>query len=178
MASPTKRRGSSLNQLSTKPTYYTTLGPTYPGGRCRSSMDGSVWLYRSVPLKPVVDARDDESALAAMTPLFRAYVEPAGLGDASADGRYSGRPSSRKTHALLINVQETFHLPWTHPLGSYLNEGMGEEPIDKRLLLFGVQLNDKVGGGGNLRDRIDSLAAFFKDGLIPLADFDEDYARV
>ncbi|GAB3762626.1 ATP-binding protein [Microlunatus parietis] len=178
MANRNQRRGATLNQLSTKPTYYTTLGPTYPGGRCRSSMDGSVWLYRSVPLKPVVDARDDKAAMDAMTPLFRAYVELAGLVDASSNRRYTARSSYRRTHALLLNIQENFHLPWTHPLGAYLNKGFGEEPIDNRLLLFGVQLNDKVGGGGGFRDRIDSLAAFFKDGLIPLADFDEDYARV
>ena len=171
-------RGSTLNQMSTKPHYYTTLGPTFAGGRCRSSQDGSVWLYRSVPLKPVRDARDDNTAKDAMTPLFRAYEELANLVEGPSNRRYAARRSYRMTHALLINVQETFHMPWDRKLAPYLNRGFGDEPVDRRLLLFGVQLNDRVGGGGGMRDWVDSLSAFLRDGQIPLADYDEDFARV
>jgi hypothetical protein len=171
-------KGIALDQMSTKPTYYTTLGPIYPDGRCRSSMDGTVWLYRSVPLAPVIDARDDHDAMAAMDPLFRAYEEMARLVSAASRRRYTARTAYRRTHALLINNPQYFHMPWGHPLGTYLNRGFKDETVDHRLLLFGVQLRDQVGGGGTMRDRIDSLAAFFADKQIPLADFDVDFARV
>ena len=171
-------RRSTLDQLPTRPTYLTTLGSRYPDGRCRSSMDGTVWLYRSVPLAPVVDARDNDSQLAAMEPLFRAYQELASMVGASSNRRFVARSSYRRTHALLVNIPRFFHLPWTHPIAGYLNRAHGHEPVDRRLLMFGVQLKDSVGGGGGWRDRIDSVAAFLADRQVPLADFDEDFGRV
>ncbi len=147
-----QRRTATLDQLATRPTYLTTLGSRYPDGRCRSSMDGTVWLYRTVPLAPVVDARDNDSQLAAMEPLFRAYQELGAMVGASSNRRFVARSSYRRTHALLVNIPRFFHLPWTHPIAGYLNRAHGHEPVDRRLLMFGVQLKDSVSavavGGG------------------------------
>lgn len=173
-----------LDQLSTKPTYMTTLGRRLLDGRCRSSMDGSVWLYRLVPLAPVVDAKDDDAQLSAMDPLFRAYQEMAKLVSTSSTRRFVAKGSYRRTHTLLINVPEYFHLPWSHPLAGYLNQAFDEETVDRRVLLFGVELRDVIGGGGTKkvrerwRDRIDSLSAFFIDREIPIGDYEEDYRLV
>lgn len=167
-----------LNQMSTSPTYLTTLGSRLPDGRCRSSMDGSVWLYRSVPLAPVVDAKDTTAALEAMDPLFRAYHQMADLVAASSTRRFVAQSSYRRTHALLVNIPEHFHVPWSHPLAERLNRAHSDQVVDRRLLLFGVRLRDRVGGGGNWRDQVDSIAAFLSDHQIPMGDFDEDFARV
>src|SRR6476469_7586504 len=109
-------RRPTLEQPPTRPTYLAPLGARYPDGRCRSSMDGTVWLYRTVPLAPVVDARDNDSQLAAMEPLFRAYQELGAMVGASSNRRFVARSSYRRTHALLVNIPRFFHLPWTHPI--------------------------------------------------------------
>lgn len=172
------KSAAALDQMSTTPNYVTTLGGRFPDGRCRSSMDGSVWLYRAVPLQPVVDAKDDASQMAAMEPMFRAYTEMARLGASSSNRRFVARSSYRRTHALLVNIPQLFHMPWSHPIAAYLNRSFGQQPVDRRLLMFGVQLRDRVGGGGSWRDRVDSVAAFLADRQIPMADFDEDFERV
>ena len=77
-------RRPTLDQLPTKPNYLTNLGSRYPDGRCRSSMDSSVWLYRAVPLAPVVDARDNKSQLEAMDPLERLRLRDRFLARASS----------------------------------------------------------------------------------------------
>lgn len=173
-----RRQGAGLDQMSTQPTYLTTLGPRLPDGRCRSSMDGTVWLYRAVPLSPVDEAKDRGAQLRAMKPLFDAYEAMAEVVSTSAKRRFVARSSYRRTHALLLNVPQLFRMPWSHPIAGYLNDCFGHRPVDRRLLLFGVQLDDRVGGGGSLRDRIDSLSAFLADHQIPMGDFDEDFAVV
>lgn len=173
-----KKKAPTLNQMSTKPTYYTSLGTTYPDGRCRSALDQSVWLYRAVPLAPVRDAKDDTAAMKAMTPIFRAYEQLASMVSVVSNRRYTAKSTYRRTHALLINLPKSFNLPWGHPLGPYLNRGHGQVTVDQRLLLFGVRLKDQVGGGGDLRDRVDAMAAFIADNQVPIADFDVDAKNV
>ena len=172
-------KATTLDQMATTPTYMTTLGRRLQDGRCRSTMDGGgVWLYRVVPLAPTRDAKDTEDLLRAMAPVYKAFEELSKMVSSSSKRRFIARSNYRRIHTLLVNIPEYFHLPWDQELSAFLNEEFADESTDRRFLLFGVELKDKIGGGGGWRDRIDSMRAFLTDHEIPIGDYDEDYDRV
>lgn len=167
-----------LNDLTTKPRYLTTMGPRFDGGRVRSTGDGSMWLYRGVPLSSVSDAKDTETMLRSMEPLYQAIEEMARLANATSGRRFVAKSSYRQLHLLAVNLPTWFHLGPEHALANYLNRSLADEVTMRRFVMFGVKLRDRVGGGGGLKDQIDSLAQFMADSQVPLGDYDEDYETV
>lgn len=167
-----------LDPLSTKPNYMTTLGTPLPDGRCRSSMDNSVWAYGSIPLRPVHDAATSDEQMKAIDPVYNGLKEIEGLISVASKRRFVARSAYRYVHLLLVNVPEYFRPPWNDPLATYLTQGYGNHIVDRRLTLMGVRLKDQIGGGGGMRDMISSASAFIADQQVPLADFDADFKRV
>lgn len=159
------------------PAWPTTLRSRLRDGRLLGT-DGSVWLYRAVPMSPVVDARNPKDGLTAAEPLLAAYEELASLTSYSMSRRSVARSSYRQTHTLLVNVPQFFEPDRNHPLAEYLRQNFSRVPTDRRVLLFGVRLVDKVGGTGGWRAAVDSVAETLSGGGTPLSDYDADFEKI
>ena len=130
------------------PDYPTCLRARLPGGRLVGT-DGSMWLYRAVPLNPVLDASSAAEGLAAGDPLFSAFEELASITSVGMARRSTAKGGYRQVHLLLVNVPMAYRPPAGHPLAEYLAASYANESMDRRVLLFGVQLRWlPVGGVG------------------------------
>lgn len=155
--------------------------PTMVAGRLSDgrviSVDGSVWLYRRVPLAPVMEAKTGEKSVQAGLPLHLAYEEIAQLTSFRGNRRSLARNAYRETHALLVNVPTLYRPAPDNPIGDYLADMLPTAIVDSRVLLFGVKLQATVGNGG-LKSAIASVAETFVSGGTPMSDYDSDFAQV
>lgn len=158
------------------PDYPTCLRARLPGGRLVGT-DGSMWLYRAVPLNPVLDASSAAEGLAAGDPLFSAFEELASITSVGMARRSTAKGGYRQVHLLLINVPMAYRPPAGHPLAEYLAASYANESMDRRVLLFGVQLQPKVTSRG-FKAAVQSVADTILVGGAPIEDFDADAAVV
>lgn len=162
---------------SESPAWPTTLRSRLRDGRLLG-VDGSAWVYYSVPMAPVVDAKSPYDGLAAAEPLLAVYEELAAMTPWSISRRSVAKSNYRETHALLVNVPKFFEPDRSHPLAEYLRRNFGKVPTDRRVLLFGVKLKARVGGSGGIRAAIESVAETLVAGGTPLSDYDADTQKV
>jgi hypothetical protein len=179
----------------TEPSWPTKLRGRFADGRCMG-VDGSVWLYRSVPLAPVVDAASPDIGLQAAAPIMSAFEAMSGMAQVRMARRSASKSSYRQIHLLLVNIPIRFTPP-PGELGAYLAGSFGDAEVDRRLLLFGVRLLDRVGGGPGpaelqgpgfrraagrtghrLNRAVGSVAQTLSTGTTPLEDFDSDFRAV
>jgi hypothetical protein len=165
------------NQFTEEPPWPTTMRSRLTDGRMVGT-DNSVWVYREIPLSPVVDASSPDEALAAAMPLMGALEELAAMSSGSVQRRSVAKSSYREFHLLLVNVPQVYQPPRNHPIEGYLRKSFGRIPVDKRVLLLGVKLTANVGGEGGMREMIDSVVETLTSGGIPLSDFDKDFKKV
>lgn len=163
--------------LGTTPDWPTMIRSRLTDGRLLG-VDNSLWLYRSVPLAPVAEARTPEEGLATAEPLMMALNEVASMAAVRPGGRRTSRASYRDVHVLLVNLPQRWVPPADHPIADYLATSFPDTVTDRRVLLFGVRLQAKVGGEGGLRRAIDSVAETLAMGGTPLSDYDPDYRDV
>jgi len=161
----------------TRPDYPTTTMSRLPDGRLIGT-DNSVWVVRAVPMAPVVDASSPQEALAAAEPIIAACEEMAAMTSVRIARRSTARGSYRQIHVLLVNIPRRYVPPAEHPIASYLAASFPNVSVDRRLLLFAVKLNDKIGGTGGLRQAVDSVTETLVSGTTPLSDYDKDFAAV
>lgn len=135
--------------------------------------DGSVWLYRSVAMAPIVDAVTPDDALIAMEPLTTAVAELAGLAQQRAGRRSASKGSYREIHLLLTNIPRRFAPPPSHPLFGFLTSSFPVRAVDRRVCLFGVKLISRI-TGGSLKDAVDSVVTTLASGAAPLSDYERD----
>lgn len=159
------------------PAWPTTMMSRLRDGRLMG-VDGSVWVYRSVPMSPVTDAKTPTDAVRAAEPLLAAFEEMAAMTNFTMSRRSMARGSYRQVHLLLINVPQLYSPDRSHPLAEYLRSQYGHMPIDRRVLLLGTQLQARVGGAGGMRAAIDSITETLVSGGTPLADYDADFAKI
>lgn len=154
--------------------------PTMVAGRAGDgrlvAVDGSVWLYRKVPMAPVAEAKSGDRAVMAGAPIHRAFEEVAALNPYRGNRRNMVKGSYRDTHLLLVNVP-TLYQPQPGPIQGYLSDQFPDTVIDSRILIFGVKLQPTV-GSGTLRSAFDSVAETFVSGGTPMSDYDRDFAQV
>ena len=160
----------------TQPNWPTTVRARMPGGRVVGT-DNSMWVYRSVPLEPVADAKTQIASLIPAAPINDAFEELASMASVRVARRATSRGSYRRVHMLLINVPDRYHLPNDHPLAGYLNAQFASTEVQRRVLLFGVQLRAGVGSGG-LSSAINSVVETIMTKGTPLSDYDRDYETV
>ena len=172
-----KNDASVQNQFTEEPPWPTTMRSRLTDGRMIGT-DNSVWVYREVPLAPVVDAASPHDGLAAAEPLMNALDELAGMSAGTVARRSVAKSSYREFQLLLVNVPQVYQPPRNHPIEGYLRKSFGRIPVDKRVLLLGVKLQANVGGEGGLKDVIDSVVETLTSGGIPLTDFDKDFKKV
>lgn len=160
-----------------EPDWPTTMSARLSGGRLIGT-DRSVWLYRSVPMGPVVDAANPILGYQVAEPILAAFEELAGIITTRISRRSASRSAYRKVHILLVNVPRYYRAPEDHPISSYLQSAYRNQVSDRRVLLFGVRLLDKVGGSGGFQAAVASVAETLATGMTPLSDYDVDYAAV
>ena len=155
-----------------------------------------MWLYRSVPLAPVVDAVSPDVGLDAAAPLMSAFEVMSDLAQVRMARRSASKSSYRQIHILLVNIPKRFTPP-PGELGAYLAASFSDAEVDRRLLLFGVRLRDRVGGGPGpaelqgpglhraarrtgyrLNRAVGSVTQTLSTGTTPLEDFDVDFMAV
>jgi len=146
-------------------------------GRIRGT-DGSVWLYRALPLAPVADARSPEEGLAPGEPLNAILGEIASSTTVRVPRRAMSKSLYRDIHILLVNIPMRFTPPEGSQLTGYLSGAYPTEPVNRRLVLFGVKLRDRVGGGGGVSAAVDSVVQVITTGTVPMSDYDADFVAM
>lgn len=156
------------------PTMMRTL---LPGGK-GLGVDGSLWLFRKVPLEPVVDAKSIDERVNVFTPLMAAYDELAALSHTTSNRRVLARKDYRQTQMLMVNLKKMYNPAAGHPIAGFLKESFPHQVTEKRLLLLAIKLSGKLGGNGGLRHAIESFTETLVVGGTPLSDYDTDLGRV
>ena len=159
-----------------EPAWPTTVRARKRDGRVQGT-DGSVWLYRSVPLAPVADAPDELSGLEPGRPILAALEELAAMTGTRIARRAAAKSGYRQVHLLLVNVPRRFTPDPASAAAAHLAEMFPDRAVQRRLLLFGVRLRDRITGSG-WRGAVDSAVETLVSGTVPLSDFDADYADV
>ncbi|MEJ7648604.1 MAG: ATP-binding protein [Nakamurella sp.] len=172
-----KQKGSmASNHEHTQPDWPTTMRGRLPGGRVLG-IDGSVWVYRTVELAPVEDAKTTVMQMEPAGPILSAFDELSAMAVVKTSRRATAKGTYRNVHLLLVNTPDSYRVPNDFPNADYLNTEFADMEIKRRLLLFGVQLRPALGSGG-FRSAIDSATEFIMMRGTPMSDFDKDYAQV
>lgn len=177
MSSKNDKRVPIVDKFSEEPPWPTTMRSRMSDGRMVGT-DGSVWIYREVPLGPVVDASSPAEALDVAYPLMNAFEELASLTGGGVQRRSVAKSGYREFHLLLVNVPQKYTPPRGHPIEAYLRTSFGRINVDNRVLLLGIKLQANVGGEGGIRDAIDSVVETLTSGGTPLSDYDKDFKKV
>lgn len=139
-------------------------------------VDGSLWLYRTVPLASIVDAKTEEDMLAGGRGLHRAFEELAKMATPGIN-RTQSKASYREFHLLLLNVPTYFSAPEESPIRSYLNSEFRDRLVQRRELLFGVRLTATASDGG-LKKAWDSFLYTLMYTGTMMSEYDRDTDEV
>ncbi len=167
-----KKKGVSVDQM-----WPTTMKALTKDGRAIGT-DNSVWLYRAVPLAPVVDARSPEEGLATGDPIQDVLEELAAITRTRVPRRAMSKNAYRDVHILLVNIPWHYSPPLDSPLYSYLSASFSNVDIDRRMLVMGVKLQSLITIDGGVRESVESLVESLIVGAAPLSDYDRDFADV
>lgn len=155
----------------------TMIRTRLPGGLCLG-VDNSVWLFRKIALSPVADAKTVQERINAYTPLLAAYEELAAMTPVSVTRRAMARNSYRQHQLFMVNLRKLYQPDPNNPLAGYLKSAFPNHETEKRLVIFGVRLRDKIGGQGGFKEVVDSVVETLVSGSTPLSDFDNDREKV
>ncbi|WAC50236.1 hypothetical protein [Frigoribacterium sp. SL97] len=158
------------------PDFPTMVKKRYTDGRI-VGIDNSVWLYRSVPLSPVSEARTAQDAVAAGGAIQGAINELSRMTKLRNKQRALNQKSYRQVHLLLSNVPTYFKTPIDNPIRDYLDSEHVGLTTYNRVLLFGVRLTPQL-GDGTLRSAWESAVESLASGGTPMSDFDADFKAV
>lgn len=149
----------------------------YGGGLVRG-IDRSLWLCRSVPMAPILDATSDEEKLAAAQPLFRALREVGSLARLPVTKRrVSAKGAYREIHLLLVNAPRAYEPPRGHPARAVLGEEYGDQVTWNRVLILAVRLQDKT-VAPSFAETVTRFADTLAAGESPVEAYREDIDRV
>ncbi|PPF24247.1 hypothetical protein [Rathayibacter rathayi] len=155
------------------PLWETRSRKPLPGGRV-PGVDGSMWIYRLVPMSNIVDAKSVEAAVRAGGPISQTIEQLGSLVTGRALTRRLVKGQYREVHLLLVNIPTWFRAqPGTASEG-YLNRAFAGQLVIRRRLLMGVKLHAAT-GDGSFRGFMDSVAETLVYGGSPISDFDKDY---
>lgn len=149
------------------------------GGRF-VGVDNSMWVYRKVPLAPMVDAKTKGRIDAAAVPLMRFFEQLSGLAQTSGGRRALAKGSYREFHVVAVNVPMPFQAPRELANREMLEADYGDRFTFRRVVLAGVRLVPKMRrkGQGALASAVESLSQTIVRGGVPLEDYESDYETV
>ena len=164
-------RPPAITPIATTPAFPTQVRKRLTGGRLMG-VDGSLWLYRSLPMAPVLDARDSASLLEANRPVAAAIDELAALATPRIARRSVSRGSYRRIHILATDIPRSFQPPADHPDSARLRADFAGVSVRRRVLLFGVRLTDRLGGDAGIAEAVRSVTETLTVGGAPIFDYD------
>lgn len=147
-----------------------------PDGRV-SGTDNSVWLYRTVPLGSIRDAKTTMEALNSSGPLAHAFSELAGLVTTRGVNRSLAKKKFREFHLVLTNYPKWYQAPQKSPIKGELNRLLGDLQVLDRRVMLGVRLVPST-GDGSMRGFMDSVEQTLFHGGVLESDYDKDFAQV
>jgi hypothetical protein len=159
-----------------QPDFPTMVKKRFNDGRI-VGIDNSVWLYKSVPMSPVSEARSSADAIAAGNSIQGAFNELSRMTKLRNKQRALNQKQYRQIHLMLANVPTYFQAPADSPLREYLDSEHAGLITYKRVLLLGVRLTPQL-GTGSIRSAMDSVVESFQHGGTPMSDFDADFKAV
>ncbi len=137
------------------------------------STSRAVWMARSIPLAPVLDASSDEEALAGAEPLRMAIEELAAMAKVRLARRATARGSYRRIQIVSVNIPRPFRPSPTDPLAPYLATMYPSTSVDRRVVILAVQLTPTVKASG-VRQVIRNVSDFILEQDVPMSAFEED----
>jgi intein/homing endonuclease len=160
------------------PDFPTMVKKRFRDGRV-VGIDNSVWLYKTVPLSPVTEARTTADAIAAGSGIQQAMNELSRMSKTRGKQRSLNQKNYRQVHLIIANVPAYYEPARDNPIREYLSEEHFGLTTFKRVLLFGVRLREQLGGGKDgIRGAIDSAMESLISGGTPLSDYDVDFKEV
>jgi len=158
------------------PAWPTAKRGRLPGGRLLGT-DGSMWLYRRLPMGPMVDARSTEVTAASARPLAEVLNELADMTAPAIARRRLARSRYRAVHILSLDVPAWYSPPANHPIREHLARSFAQATVRRRLVLLGIRIVPSITSGG-LRHAVASVAESLAVAGTPIEDFDADYRRL
>ncbi|EPD32888.1 hypothetical protein HMPREF9306_01196 [Propionimicrobium lymphophilum ACS-093-V-SCH5] len=162
------------------PLWPTTLRKILPGGilvgadPSSSTRVPSVWMYRRVPLSPMIDAPDLAGVYSSAATLEMAFSQLAALASPKMNRRQASKGSYREFHCLLINVPRLFLPGREHALSDWMMRAWPDQIVDHRICLFGVRLGADMGTDRGWRGAIEAVAETFSSEGVPLSAYMRD----
>lgn len=160
--------------------------PTHPQWETRSmkpltdgrvpGVDGSLWLWRSVPMSAIIDAKSEDDMIAGGRGLHRAFEELAKMATSGVN-RNTSKTTYREFQLELLNVPTYFSAPENSPIRSYLNTEFRDRFVQRRELLFGVKLTATSVDAGMKKAWDSFLYTLMYTGTM-ISEYDRDSAEV
>lgn len=147
-----------------------------PDGRVLGT-DNSVWLYRTVPLGSIRDAKTTAEALNISAPLAHAFGELAALVTTRGVNRSLAKKKYREFHLVLTNYPKWYQAPEKSPIKSELNRLFSDMQVLDRRVMLGVRLVPTT-GDGSFRGFMDSVEQTLFHGGVLESDYDKDFHQV
>ncbi|WP_028245398.1 ATP-binding protein [Pseudoclavibacter soli] len=169
-------RARVLAQLPTAPDWPTTVRSRRSNGAVQG-LDGSVWLYRRVPLGPVRDAKTVQDALNVQRVIDNAFSACANLASIHGSKRAMNQNGYRSFHLISVTIPRFFRPPTSHKIAEYLRDSHGDVVVHDKVVLFGVQLRSSIANVG-IKAAVESVVDTFIQGGVPMSDFDLDLQKV
>jgi hypothetical protein len=147
-----------------------------PDGRVIGT-DNSVWLYRTVPLGSIRDAKTTAEALNISAPLAHAFSELAGLVTTRGINRGLAKKKYREFHLVLTNYPKWYEAPEASPIKSDLNRWFKDMQVLDRRVMLGIRLVPST-GDGSMKGFLDSVEQTLFHGGVLESDYDKDFLQV
>lgn len=169
--------GKDPRDTPTAPPLSTRHGKPLPDGRV-PGVDGSVWLWRKVPLGAMRDVRSADEKARLGGRIDAALNGLAGLARQRGVNRQMVKSSYRRFKLLSLNVPAWYEAPTGLSTKAMLDEQFENELVPQRLVMFGVKLLADSGFHG-IGTIVEDVTTFFTtiDGA-PMEDFERDAKRV
>lgn len=138
------------------------------------------WLWRSVPMSPVADAKTVADLDNAAAPIMSAFYELGTMARNTSNRRSLSKATYRKYKVLVINLPQWWIAPYEHPLSDYYtSQFFAKQETRARCVMFGVQLRDSLSGTEDgIKGIVHSITSTITEGGIPLGDFAKDAREV
>jgi len=164
------------NDIPATPVFESRARKPRPDGRV-TGIDKSVWLYRTVPLGSIRDAKTVQEALNISGPLAFAFNELSQLATTRGINRSLARKAYREFHLILTNYPKWYEAPETNPIKGQLNTWFQDTEVYDRRVMLGVRLVPTTGSGG-VRSFIESIQQTLFFGGVLESDYDKDFKQV
>lgn len=166
-----------LSELSKTPAWATFIRRRWADGRLLN-IAGEMWLFKSVPMGPVEDARSPELSAAVAAPLMDAFEELSTLaGPIRITRRQMAKAAFRDVQLLLTNTPDYFTPQPDSPLASYHLQRFPKMVVDRRVLLLGARLSPRL-QQASFVSQVSEVVETFVSGGDPVENFTRDFRDV